>query len=76
MNEFGDPLKPCPLCGAGETEVYEHRNPGVSMSGELGNIISVEVRHWCAKQSGVVNAVISIRGRDHASAFAAWNRRL
>lgn len=46
------------------------------MNSELGNIVSVEVRHWCAKQPGVVQSVISIRGRDHASAIAAWNRRV
>lgn len=70
------PLLPCPFCGAGEIEIKEYPlNNMPRMDGRPSAIISVEVRHWCERTDGVVATGIHFRGRDHASAIAAWNRR-
>lgn len=66
-------LLPCPFCGAGDTVVGEQRLPP-TMRGP-GALISVMIRHWCEKLPGVVGGGLEFRGRDHASAVAAWNRR-
>jgi len=66
-------LKARPLCGAGETHTDERHLPP-RMSGP-GALISVSIKHWCAKRPGVVQAFIEIRGRDHTSAIDAWNTR-
>jgi hypothetical protein len=67
-------LKPCPFCGAGETQVHESHMPP-RMSGP-GDLISVEVRHWCGPMPGVLSrSNVVMAGRDHESAMAAWNRR-
>jgi hypothetical protein len=71
-------LKPCPFCGGGETTVNENRlNRMPDMGGRQSPIISVEIRHWCQAEPGQPNRNIILRvGRDHASAIAAWNRRV
>jgi hypothetical protein len=68
-------ILPCPFCNAGETRVDETHLPGVVMSGKPRALVSVTVRHWCGPLPGVVGSHIEYRGRDHASAVAAWNRR-
>ena len=67
-------LKPCPFCGGGETVMSETHLPP-RMSGP-GALITVTVRHWCGPLPGVVGSHTEFRGRDHASAIAAWNRRM
>lgn len=63
----------CPFCG-GHAEIRETRlSP--RMDGKVPALVSVEVRHWCADMPGMVASHINFRGRDHASAIAAWNRR-
>lgn len=69
-------LKPCPFCGGGEFIVREHPlNNMPRMDGKPSAIISVEVSHWCEASPGLVASHVTFRGRDHASAFGAWNRR-
>ena len=46
-------LKPSPFCGGGETQVHESHMPP-RMSGP-GDLISVEVRHWCWPMPGVLS---------------------
>jgi hypothetical protein len=72
---LADALEPCPFCGGTETQITETRLPGLDMGGKERALISATVRHWCEKQPGVVAACIEYRGRDHASAIAAWNKR-
>lgn len=73
MNET---LKPCPFCGAGETDIKENLlNRMPDMSGKPSPVISVEVRHWCAKAPGLLRQHITLAGRERADAIAAWNRR-
>lgn len=67
-------LEPCPFCG-GQPEIEEKRLNSVDMGGKPSALITVNIRHHCEKQPGVVNAFIEFRGRDHASAFAQWNTR-
>lgn len=70
-------LNPCPMCGAGETRIDEKHLPP-RMSGP-GALISVVIHHWCndplTKIPGAIFEHREVRGRDHASAVAAYNRR-
>jgi len=76
MSENTPKLLPCPFCGGGETIIKENPlNNMPRMDGKPSAIVSVEVRHWCEAVAGVVASGAAFRGRDHASAFAAWNRR-
>ena len=70
-------LLPCPMCGAGETRVDEkHLSPRMSGPGAL---VSVVIHHWCNDPSTKIYGSIfehrEVRGRDHASAEASYNRR-
>lgn len=70
-----DALKPCPFCGAGETQMDE-TTTRPTMSGKT-SLISVEIRHFCAPMPGMLGrSSVVFAGRDHASAIAAWNRRI
>lgn len=66
-------LKPCPFCGAGETQIRE--NGRVWLGTRYGTPSSVSVWHWCAPVDGQPNRGIERVGRDHASAVDAWNLR-
>lgn len=69
-----DDLLLCPFCGAGETHISEqHLSP--SMKGP-GALISVTIRHWCPREPGCVGNLREVRGRDHVSALAQWNKRV
>lgn len=63
-------LKPCPFCGAGETDVRENTH----WLGMRSEVLSVEVRHWCGKQ-GIDGAFLAIKGRTREDAINRWNRR-
>jgi hypothetical protein len=66
-------LKPCPFCGAGETQI---REGGKIWSGtKYGAPTSVSVIHWCPAIPGQPSRMIERIGRDEESAIAAWNRR-
>ena len=65
-------LKPCPFCGAGETQVRET----LFWTGMRNGIVSVTVMHWCERNEGQPQSHIEIKGRDHASAVDAWNKRV
>jgi hypothetical protein len=66
-------LMPCPFCGG--TEI-DHRPTHLRprMDGKPSALISYELRHWC-QTPGLVGGGVNFRGRDEASAVAAWNRR-
>lgn len=65
-------LLPCPFCGAGETQVRENTH----WTGMSSVIISVEVMHWCPRQTGVRGSGVQMRGKTEDEAVAAWNRRV
>lgn len=67
-------LYPCPFCGAGETAIHEqHLSPRMEGPGAL---IAVTIRHHCSPRiEGAVAEYREVRGRDHKSAEAAYNRR-
>ena len=73
MTEPTEPLKNCPFCGAGESQI--HVNKGTWNGRGYGEPVSVEVRHWCADVPGQPSRMISRAGCDEASAIAAWNTR-
>lgn len=66
-------LKPCPFCGAGETQIVPNGQVWTGM--KLSLPISVSVRHWCTAIPGQPSRMIERIGRDEASAIAAWNMR-
>lgn len=67
-------LKPCPWCGAGQTQVREN---GRMWTGQRhSEPTSVSVVHWCGPEVvGQPSRMIERVGRDSASAIAAWNTR-
>lgn len=66
-------LLPCPFCGEAPGPIDErHLSP--TMKGR-GALISASVWHHCPREPGTVHAFIEFRGRDRASAIAAWNSR-
>lgn len=71
IGHHGAGLSPCPFCGAGEIQVQESKH----WTGMRSQIISVTVRHWCARPDGQPRSMIQMVGRDHESAIATWNRR-
>lgn len=66
-------LKPCPFCGAGETQIREAR--GTWMGTSSGQPVSVSVFHWCPTIPGQPSRAIERIGRDRESAIKAWNTR-
>lgn len=67
-------LKPCPFCGGTEIEVRE--NGRVWMGSRYGEPSSVSILHHCPAEPGQPSRMLERVGRDHASAVAAWNRRV
>jgi hypothetical protein len=66
-----DELKPCPFCGAGDTQIKESK----MWTGMRNQIISATVMHWCSKDEGQPQSVMQIAGKDRESAIAKWNSR-
>jgi hypothetical protein len=68
-----DELKPCPWCGAGDTQLHEN---GRMWTGQgKSEPTSVSVRHWCQPTPGQPSRMIERIGRDRESAIEAWNCR-
>lgn len=67
-------LRPCPFCGAGETQ-YSEQRLSPRMDGKQPALVSAMVRHWCAPAPGVVASHIEFRGRTKEDAITAWNAR-
>lgn len=67
-------LKPCPFCGAGETQIKENGRMWLGQC--YSDPVSVSVRHWCAPADGQPSRMIERIGRDEASAVSAWNTRI
>lgn len=68
-----DVLLACPFCGAGETLIH----PNHYWTGMSSQVISVEVRHWCAQlTSGVSGSQVIMRAKTQAEAVGIWNRRI
>jgi len=76
MSEQGttkDQLKPCPFCGAGETLVEPDSKHWAGMS---WNILSWQVRHWCAEPAkGVRGSMVIIRAKTEPEVIDKWNQR-
>ena len=69
-----DELLPCPFCGAGETIMSEKHMPP-RMSGP-GQLISVEIRHWCQKYGyGLSRLNVCIAAQTHEAVVLMWNTR-
>ncbi len=64
-------LKPCPFCGAGETQLI----PANHWTGMQNVVLSVTVRHWCKRDDNWPQGHLDIKGNTEAEAIAAWNRR-
>ncbi len=47
---MSDSLKPCPFCGAGETQIRE--NGRMWTGSKYGDPASVSVMHWCEPGKG------------------------
>ena len=67
-----DGLTPCPFCGAGVTRIDEHRH----WTGMRYQVLSVEVRHWCAPSGALPRAYISCTGKTTEEAVEKWNTRV
>lgn len=70
MNEK---LRPCPFCGAGNTEIRENGKVWSGMG--YTQPTSTSVFHHCTPAAGQPSRAIERVGRDRASAIAAWNQR-
>ena len=75
-------LLPCPFCGGENIDVRENRtNNAPRMDGKRWPIFTVQVDHHCPRAADAdgnfptLGHYVHVRGRDHASAEAAWNRR-
>jgi len=66
-------LKPCPFCGAGETQIREAR--GTWTGKGYGAPVSVSVLHWCPPIAGQPSRPIERIGKDREAAIKAWNTR-
>jgi len=65
-------LKSCPFCGGSDTFIDQHTYwTGMSMQ-----VISVGVKHICARQDGQAQGNISLRRKTEDEAIAAWNTRV
>lgn len=73
--QAAEPLKPCPFCGAGETQIEAARGVWNGGLKPPSAPVSVSVRHWCTPGEGQPHRMIERIGRDEASAIAAWNLR-
>lgn len=67
-----DDLLPCPFCGAGTTIVQ----PNNYWTGMSSQVISVEIRHWCEKPTGIQGSGITMRAKTEEEARAKWNNRV
>ena len=68
-----DALKPCPFCGAGQSEVRPNGRVWTGM--RWGEPSSVSVLHWCDRVPGQPVRALERVGCDETSALAAWNMR-
>lgn len=71
MNLIGGDLLPCPFCGGTETQIRENKY----WTGMGSKVMSVEIHHWCEKESGVRGSHITIRAKTEIEAIERWNRR-
>jgi Restriction alleviation protein Lar len=68
-----EPLKPCPFCGEGVTEVRPARVTWDDQTYDKPT--SYSVWHWCKRKRGQPPQAIERVGKDETSAIEAWNNR-
>ena len=66
---YSEKLKVCPFCGAGETIVVENNH----WTGMRNQLLSAEVRHWCAFKPHT--SAITIKAPTVEGAIDLWNTR-
>ena len=64
-------LSPCPFCDDGTTQVQE----STMWTGMRNIVVSVRVRHWCARKDGQPQSVLEVAGKTRVDAIANWNFR-
>ncbi len=69
MNEH---LEPCPFCGAGETKTHESTH----WTGRRSEVISVRIRHWCARDEGQPPSQVEIAGKTREDGVRKGNQRI
>ncbi len=67
-----DSLLPCPFCGGAETLIKQNKY----WTGMQSVIISVDVYHWCPRETGIRGSCVTMRGKTQAEAVERWNRRV
>jgi len=62
-------LRSCPFCGAGESRFDDVTH----WTGQRSILLSVKLRHWCEREEGVIQNIITLHGKTHKEAAAVWN---
>lgn len=70
--EFRMNLLPCPMCGAGETQIDARYHPPTMT--RPGSLMYVNIIHWCEGEG--LKTTIKVVGRDHFDAQYKWNQRI
>ncbi len=76
-------LRPCPFCGGAvmAVENYMRQYPRMDGRYQEPQLLSVTISHHCPRLTDskgnypVLAQYIEVRGRDHETAAAAWNKR-
>jgi hypothetical protein len=63
-----EPLKPCPFCGAGETQI----RPSYMWTGMRNQLVCVHIHHWCEKPARMH---LEMTENTEAEVIARWNER-
>ena len=61
-------LRPCPFCGAGETQIRDQ----TVWTGQRSVVTSVEIHHWCEPKSTQLRSHLRVVGKTREEAIEAW----